>query len=159
MTWIVLYIFSASSDNTGTIVASVIVVIVLLVLLAALLVFYLRTKQKANALIQESNVSHINCIGFGNDIYESVNAVSYLTMFLFCVEGIQTFVLITFVFQTCTSFLLWSTKRCILCVFYTKCTYCMALEVILKSHRYCYGVFASFLKLESSSHHLLYLHV
>ncbi len=158
MKWIVLYIFSASSDNTGTIVASVIVVIVLLVLLAALLVFYLRTKQKANALIQESNVSHINCIGFGNDIYESVNAVSYLAIYVLVLCW-RTFVLITFVFQTCTSFLLWSTKRWILCVFYTKCTYCMALEVILKSHRYCYGVFASFLKLESSSHHLLYLHV
>lgn len=61
--------------------ASVIVVIVLLVLLAALLVFYLRTKHKANALIQESNVSHINCIGFGNDIYESGNAVSYLAIY------------------------------------------------------------------------------
>ncbi len=158
MTWIVLYIFSASSDNTGTIVASVIVVIVLLVLLAALLVFYLRTKHKANALIQESNLSYINCIGFGNDIYESVNAVSYLAIY-FLVLCWRTFLLITLVFQTCTSFLLWSPKRCILCVFYTKCTYCMALEVRLKSHRYCYGVFASFLKLESSSHHLLYLHV
>ncbi|XP_016407423.1 apical endosomal glycoprotein [Sinocyclocheilus rhinocerous] len=63
-----------SSDNTGTIVASVVVVIVLLMLLAALLVFYLKAKHKANALIQESNVSHINCVGFGNDMYESGNA-------------------------------------------------------------------------------------
>uniref|UniRef100_A0A9J7XLE9 MAM domain-containing protein n=1 Tax=Cyprinus carpio carpio TaxID=630221 RepID=A0A9J7XLE9_CYPCA len=65
-----------SSDNTGTIVASVVVVIVLLVLLTALLVFYLKTKHKANALIQESNVSQINCVGFGNDTYESGNAES-----------------------------------------------------------------------------------
>lgn len=84
-----LYIFSASSDNTGTIVASVVVVIVLLVLLTALLVFYLKTKHKANALIQESNVSQINCVGFGNDTYESGNAVSYIWSY-FVLKGFFT---------------------------------------------------------------------
>lgn len=113
--------------------ASVIVVIVLLVLLAALLVFYLRTKHKASALIQESSVSHINCIGFGNDMYEPGNAVSYLAIYGFVLKGFAHYLLTTLVFQTRTSFLLWSTKQCILCLFYTKCTYCMALEVMLRA--------------------------
>ncbi|KAK2872509.1 hypothetical protein Q8A67_022406 [Cirrhinus molitorella] len=64
---------TSSSNNTGTVVA-VVVVIVLIVLLAALLVFYLKTKHKTNALIQESNGSHVNCTGFSNDMYESGNA-------------------------------------------------------------------------------------
>ncbi|XP_050949827.1 apical endosomal glycoprotein [Labeo rohita] len=64
---------SSSSNNTGTIVA-VVVVIVLIVLLAAFLVFYLKTKHKTNALIQESNGSRVNPTGFSNDMYESANA-------------------------------------------------------------------------------------
>lgn len=72
-----LFSASSSSNNTGTIVA-VVVVIVLIVLLAAFLVFYLKTKHKTNALIQESNGSRVNPTGFSNDMYESANAVSYM---------------------------------------------------------------------------------
>lgn len=76
-----IFIFSApSSSNTGTIVASVVFVILLLLILAALLVFYLRTKPKANASIQASSVSHISCTGFDNELYD---AVSFLAVHVF----------------------------------------------------------------------------
>ncbi|XP_051959862.1 apical endosomal glycoprotein [Xyrauchen texanus] len=57
------------SSNTGAIVASVIVVILLLIVLSALLVYYLKTKERSDAIIQDT--SHVACNGFGNVIYES----------------------------------------------------------------------------------------
>ncbi|XP_051533001.1 apical endosomal glycoprotein [Myxocyprinus asiaticus] len=57
------------SSNTGAIVASVIVVILLLIVLSALLVYYLKTKERSDGLIQDT--SHVACNGLGNDIYES----------------------------------------------------------------------------------------
>lgn len=76
----VIFIFTASSsDNTGTIVASVVFVILLLLILAALFVFYLKTKHNANASIETSNESHVSCTGFGNELY-SGDTVSYLAV-------------------------------------------------------------------------------
>jgi len=82
-----IFIFTASSsDNTGTTVASVEFVILLLLILAALFVFYLKTKHNANASVDTSNESHVTCTGFGNELYGSGDAVSYLAVHvLLCV--------------------------------------------------------------------------
>ncbi|KAK7131349.1 hypothetical protein R3I94_016476 [Phoxinus phoxinus] len=69
---------TSSSDNTGTVVASVVFVILLLLILAALFVFYLKTKHNANASRETSNGSHISCTGFGNELYSSGDTEEHL---------------------------------------------------------------------------------